>query len=102
MKQLSMENMMRYFFLVGHMQYAWYLTQYLLETHALNALDAKSNHVFWHNDEYWNTVSADQFGEKTAVKIGKVAFKSRILSAELVYEWINAFPINVHIRLCES
>ena len=31
LKQLTMERMLKYFFLAGHVQYARYLTQYLLE-----------------------------------------------------------------------
>ncbi len=42
-------------------------------------------------------VSADQFGEQTAIKIGKGALKGMTLSAELVSEWIDAFPITVHV-----
>ena len=96
LKQLTMERMMPYFFVSGHVQYARYLTQYLLE---MRALDAKSKEdlVCRHHDGYWNAVSADQFGEQTAIKIGKGALKGMTLSSELVSEWIDAFPITVHV-----
>ena len=45
----------------------------------------------------WNAVSADQFGDQTAIKIGKGALKGMTLSAEFVSEWIDAFPITVHV-----
>lgn len=102
LKQLTMERMMKYFFLAGHVQYARYLTQYLLEMRALNA-EAKadlSHLVCRHHDGYWNAVSSDQFGEQTAIKIGKGALKGMTLSSELVCEWIDAFPITVHVSDC--
>ena len=71
--------------------------QYLLEMRALPAPEAKTDIVCRHHDGYWNAVSADQFGEQTAIKIGKGALKGTTLSAELVAEWIDAFPITVHV-----
>lgn len=54
-------------------------------------LEAKVDLVFRHHDDgYLNAVSADQFGEQTAIKIGKGAL-------ELVSEWIDAFPITVYV-----
>src|SRR6478609_6874294 len=101
LKQLTMERMMKYFFLAGHVQYARYLTQYLLEMRALPSekkADLVSGaFVCRHNEGYWNAVSGDQFGEQTAIKIGKGALKGMTLSAELVSEWIDAFPITVHV-----
>ena len=91
-----MERMMKYFFLAGHVQYARYLTQYLLEMRALD-VEAKVDLVCRHHDGYWNAVSADQFGEQTAIKIGKGSLKGVTLSPELVCEWIDAFPITVHV-----
>ncbi len=35
LNQQTMEHMMKYFFLAGHVQYARYLTQYLLDMHAI-------------------------------------------------------------------
>ena len=91
-----MKRMMKYFFLAGHVQYARYLTQYLLEMRALHAEDMVDL-VCRHHDGYWNAVSADQFGEQTAIRIGKGALKGMTLSADLVSEWIDAFPITVHV-----
>ena len=94
LKQVTMERMMKYFFLAGHVQYARYLTQYLLE---MRAHHPKVDIVCRHHDGYWNAVSADQFGEQTAIRIGKGALKGMTLSAELVCEWIDAFPITVYV-----
>ena len=38
LKQLTMERMLKYFFLAGHVQYARYLTQYRLEMRHLRAI----------------------------------------------------------------
>ena len=96
LKQLTLKRMMKYFFLAGHAQYVRYLTQYLLEMQELHAED-RVDLVCRHHDGYWNAVSADQFGEQTAIKIGKGALKGMTLSADLVSEWIDAFPITVHV-----
>ncbi len=50
--------MMKYFLLAGHVQYAGYLTQYLLEICALTQ-EANVDIVYWHHDGYWKAVSAD-------------------------------------------
>ncbi|MCG7883058.1 MAG: hypothetical protein JAY96_15870 [Candidatus Thiodiazotropha endolucinida] len=91
LKHLTLKRMMKYFFLAGHVQYARYMTQYLIEMRA-NTEDMVDL-VCRHQDGYWNAVSADQFGEQTAIRIGKGALKGMTLSADLVSEWINAFPI---------
>ena len=70
---------MRYFFVAGHVQYARYLTQYLLEMRSLSA-DKKVDLVCRHHAGYWNAVSADQFGEQTAIRMGKGALKGMTLS----------------------
>ena len=44
LKQMTMERMLKYFFLAGHVKYARYLTQYLLEMRHLPA-DAKMDLV---------------------------------------------------------
>ena len=82
---------MKYFFLAGHVQYTRYITQYLMEmrAHAEDNVDI----VCRHQDGYWNAVSSDQFGEQTAIRIGKGALKGMTQSADLVSEWINTFPI---------
>ena len=91
LKWLTMKQMMKYFFLAGHVQYARYLTQYLIEirAHPEDNVDL----VCRHQDGYWNAVSSDQFGEQTAIRIGKGGLKGMTLSADLVSEWIDAFPI---------
>ena len=84
---------MQYSFLAGHVQYARYLTHYLLEMQS----ESKADTVCWHHNGYWDAVSADQFGEQTAIKIGTGALKGMTLSPELISKWINAFPITVHV-----
>jgi hypothetical protein len=101
LKLLTLERMLKYFFIAGHVQYARYLSQYLLEINALPQ-EARSDllsgaFVCRHHEGYWNAVSGDQFGEQTAIKIGKGALKGMTLSPEFVAEWIDAFPITVHV-----
>ena len=79
LKQLTMERILKYFFLAGHVQYARYLTQYLLEMRHLSA-DAKrdlvsGSFVYRHYEGYRNAVSGDHFGEQTAIRMGKGALK---------------------------
>ena len=47
-----------------------------------------------HKAGSWNAVSADQFGEQTAIKIGKGGLKGIALSPEQVAEWIDSFSIS--------
>ena len=50
-----------------------------------------------HNAGSWNAVSADQFGEQTAIKIGKGGLKGITLSPEQVAECIDSFPISAYV-----
>ena len=50
-----------------------------------------------HKAGSWNAVSADQFGEQTAIKIGKGRLKGITLSPEQVAEWIDSFPISAYV-----
>ena len=50
-----------------------------------------------HKAGSWNAVSADQFGEQTAIKIGKGGLKGITLSPEQVAEWIDSFPISAYV-----
>jgi hypothetical protein len=100
-QQFTLKRMLKYFFSAGHMQYARYLTQHLLEMEAILE-EAKADllsgaFVCRHHRGHWNGVSSDQFGEQTAIKIGKGSLKGMTLSPELVSEWIDAFPITVHV-----
>lgn len=97
LKLMTLKRMMKYFFLAGHVHYARYLTWYLLEMASLPS-DAKVDLVCRHHPGYWNAVSADQFGDQTAIKIGKGGLKGMTLSAELVSEWIDAFPVTARVR----
>ena len=59
--------------------------------------DAKEDHmagafVGRHKAWRWNSVSSGQFGEQTAIKIGKGG-----LSSAQVAEWTNSFPISAYI-----
>ena len=65
LKELTMERTLKYFFLAGHVQYARYLTQCLLEMRHVPA-DAKRDivsgaFVCRHHEGYWNAVSGNQF-----------------------------------------
>ena len=42
-------------------------------------------------------MSADQFGEQTAIKIGKGGLKGITLSPEQVAEWIDSLPISAYV-----
>ena len=53
--------------------------------HGFHAKD-KSGPVCRHHDRYWNAISADQFGEQTAIKLSKGALKAMSHSGELVNE----------------
>ena len=79
-----MKRMMKYFFLAGHVQYARYITQYLIKmrAHAEDNVDLACRH----QDGYWN-----------AIRICKGTLKGMTLFADLVSEWINAFPITFSV-----
>ena len=49
--------------------------------------------VYPHQSGYRNAVLSDQFSEQTVIKIGKGGLKGIMLSADLVSEWTNAFPV---------
>ena len=53
--------------------------------------------VCWHKAGSWNAVSADQFGEQTAIKIGKGSTRGITLSLTQVAEWIDSFPISANL-----
>ena len=53
--------------------------------------------VCWHKAGSWNAVSADQFGEQTAIKIGKGGLNGITLSSTQVAEWIDTFPISAYV-----
>ena len=50
-----------------------------------------------HKAGTWNAVSAGQFGEQTAIKMGKGGLKGITLSPEQVAEWIDSFPISAYV-----
>ena len=60
---------MKYLFLAGHVQYARYITQYLMEmlVHAEDNVDIDC----CQQDGYGNAVSSDKFGDQTAIRICK-------------------------------
>ena len=83
LKLLTLKPIMKYFFLAGHVHYAHYFTQYLLEMASLPC-NVKDNLVCRHHSGYWNNVSADQFSEQTAFKREKGGLERITLSAELL------------------
>ncbi len=88
-QQFTLKRMLKYFFIAGHVQYARYLAQYLLEMRALpdEAKQEVASGAFLcrHNKGHWNGVSSDQFGEQTAIRIGKGSLKGMTLRPELVH-----------------
>ncbi len=98
----AIEYLLPYFFASGHFHYARYLTQYILEVNHLMLAEAKAEltsgtFVCRHRAGVWNSVSSDQFGEQTAVRIGKGGLKGVTLSQEQVKEWIDSFPIMAYM-----
>ncbi|KAH3748407.1 hypothetical protein DPMN_182852 [Dreissena polymorpha] len=83
LKLVVLKRMVKFFFLAGHEQYARYLSQYLLDVRAKSAWH-KVDIFVRHSYGFWNSVSADQFGEQTAIRIGKCGFMGLTLSHDLV------------------
>ena len=50
-----------------------------------------------HKAGSWNAVSADQFEEQTAIKIGKGGLMGITLSPVQVAEWIDSLPISAYV-----
>ena len=96
LKLVVLKRLMKFFFLAVHVQYARYLSQYLLDVRAEPAT-YKVDLVCRQGDGFWNSVSADQFGEQTAIRIGKGGLKGLTLLPDLFREWIESFPIAVHV-----
>lgn len=98
----AIEGLLPYFFASGHFHYARYLTQHILEMNYLIPAEAKAElasgaFVCRHQAGVWNSVSSDQFGEQTAVRIGKGGLKGVTLSPEHVKEWTDSFPITAYM-----
>ena len=77
LQQHCYQQMLPYFFAAGHWQYARYIIwhvmemQYMLPDYAKKDLLAGA-HVCRHRPGTWNSVSADQLGEQTYIKKGKM------------------------------
>ena len=69
----------------------------LLRAMAKDDLLLSGAFVCRHKAGSWNTVSADQFGEQTAIKIGKGGLKGITLSPEQLAERIDSFPISAYV-----
>ena len=50
-----------------------------------------------HRQGCWNAVSSDQFGEQTAIKIGKGGLTGITLDQKTVTEWVSALPTGAYI-----
>ena len=50
-----------------------------------------------HKASSWNAVYADQFGEQTAIKLGKEGLKGITLSSIQLAECIGSFPISAYV-----
>ena len=102
LQQLTLERMLPYFFVAGHHHYARYITHHILEMRYLLPPEAKTElvsgaFVSRHQEGSWNGVSSDQFGEQTAIRIGKGGLKGITLSQEMVAEWIDSFPVTAYL-----
>lgn len=102
LQQLTLERMLPYFFIAGHHHYARYITHHVLEMRHQLPPVAKTElmsgaFVCRHQGGSWNSVSSDQFGEQTAIRIGKGGLKGITLSPEMVAEWIDSFPVTAYI-----
>ena len=74
LQQLCIRRLLPYFFIAGHHNYARYLSWHCLEMAVLVPAMATDDllsgaFVSRHNAGSWNAVSADQFGEQTAIQI---------------------------------
>ena len=101
-QQLCIRRLLPYFFIAGHHNYARYLSWHCLEMAILLPAMAKDDllsgaFVCRHKAGSWNAVSADEFGEQTAIKIGKGGLKGITLSPEQVAECIDSFPISAYV-----
>ena len=81
--QLNMERMLKYFILAGQVQYAFSITQYLLQIHVQNhvlSAEAKSDmssrsFVYHYHGGYGHVTPDDQFYKQMAIKITKGVLK---------------------------
>ena len=95
-------RMLPYFFAAGHHHYAQYITQHLFDMRytlpPLTEAELMSGaFVCRHQGGSWNGVSSDQFGEQTAIQIGKGGLKGITLAPEMVTEWIDSFPLTAYV-----
>ena len=102
LQESSIEGLLPYFIAAGHYHYARYLTYNILDTRqnvpaAARTELASGAFVFRHKPGVWNALSSDQFGEQTAVRIGKGGPKGISLSPATVADWISSFPITAYI-----
>ena len=102
LQQLCNKHLLPYFFMAGHHNCARYLSWHCLEMSVLLPAEAKDDllsgaFVCRHTAGSWNAVSANQFGEQTAIKIGKGGLKGITLSSTQVAEWIDYFPISAYV-----
>ena len=96
------KRLLPYFLVAGHHNNARYLSWHYPEMSVLLPAEAKDDFlsgafVCRHTAGSWNAVSADQFGEQTAIKIGKGGVKGITLSSTQVAEWIESFTISAYV-----
>ena len=102
LQHLCIKRLLPYFFIAGHHNYARYLSWHCLELSVLLPAEAKDDLlsgalVCRHKAGSWNALSADQFEEQTAIKIGKGGPKGITLYSTQVAKWIDSFTISAYI-----
>ena len=95
-----LREMLPYFIIAGHWNYARYIAIHVhemgqLTEEGIKAEFLKGRHVCRHNDGLLNAVFQDQFGEQTMIMYGKgrSGITGRTLSTKQRAEWVVTHPI---------
>ena len=85
---------------------ARYITWHAMEVQHMLPDDAKMDllvgaHLCRHRPGIWNSLSADQIGEHTYIKKGKMpgGLKGLTLSEDQVAIWVESYPVCAHVTL---
>ena len=85
---------------------ARYITWHGMEVQQKLPDDAKMDllvgaHLCRHKPGIWNSLSADQFGEQTYIKKGKMpgGLEGLTMSEDQVAIWVESYPVCAHVTL---